>query len=146
LNKLMNPDDPKLRKVRALAMSLPGVTERPSFGYPNWRTTKRQFAAYNDFRGYPVLFTNVPTVTAEQMLKSDPRFWDGGKGGPDRRWLGLNLTGRIDWKLAENLIVGAYDLVAPTSRSSSPAKRDSVKRNPAKTRGKTKTEAGKSSR
>jgi hypothetical protein len=37
--------DPRFLKVRALAMALPGVTEKPSHGYPNWRTTKSQFAS-----------------------------------------------------------------------------------------------------
>ena len=112
--KLLKPNDPKLKRARAIAMDLPGVTERMSHGYPNWRTSKGQFAAYNDFRGYPVLFFLLDANVAEKLLGSDERFWDGGKGTRGRRWLGLNLTGKIDWRQAKDLIVGAYDQVAPS--------------------------------
>jgi hypothetical protein len=111
--KLLRPDDPKLACARKIVMAFPGVEERMSHGYPNWRTKNGQFGAYNDHRGYAVLFFQLDARVAEEMIASDDRFWNGGKGRAGLRWLGLDLKGRIPWALARDLLTRSYDHVAP---------------------------------
>lgn len=93
---LMFDDDPVLARLRPLALSFPGATEKVSHGRPTWRTT-RQFASYGGHvkgthgdtsLARALLFK--PDVDHRDLLLRDERFvvpaYEGAYG-----WLAIAL-------------------------------------------------------
>lgn len=57
--------------VRTIALSLPEVTERPSYGTPGWRVKDRLFARLRDDDAVLVVFV-VDEEDKRALLASDP--------------------------------------------------------------------------
>ena len=124
MSRSVDEKRPEFLKVRALALALPGVTERPSHGYPNWRTTRAQFAAYNDFKGHPTLYVFVEEDFVAAAVK-DPRYSDSGYARGGKRWLALRLDQKLDWAEVKDLLALAHRGAQPVPKVSKPRARGS---------------------
>jgi predicted DNA-binding protein (MmcQ/YjbR family) len=91
------PDEKVMARTRKLCAALPGVEEKTAWGHPVWRANGRQFAAYEPKQGQDYLFFLVETQMLDALLRSGPRFRDGGYTRGESGWIGLLLDGKTDW-------------------------------------------------
>jgi len=95
-------------RLAALCASLPGTTEKISWGHPNFRAAGRTYAALESFKGEPSLAVRLSDEDRDLLL-ADPRFFAtpycGGRG-----WVSLRLAGRIPWSLVKQLCARAHAL------------------------------------
>jgi hypothetical protein len=111
----MSPADPE-EGIRAICMSLPGVTERLSHGAPAF-FAGRQFLTlwldgHHDHR-FPHMWCAAPTGVQDELVTTEPdRFFRppyvGGRG-----WIGVRLDGDIDWEEIMVVCEEAFRTVAP---------------------------------
>lgn len=111
--------DPLLRRVRELALRLPGAGEKVSHGRPNFVTVK-VFAIYGatvkgEHRStrWDRSLQILPDADERAALLGDERFFEPAytaAGG----WVGLDLTiGRPDWDEVAELLDMSYRRTAP---------------------------------
>lgn len=111
-----------LSSVRALCMSLPGVSERKTHGAPTWFVNnRRSLAKFVDpalHRGAetcPAIWAAAaPGVRHELVAEAPDRFFEPPFGGSD--WIGLRLCGdhdAIDWDEVGEVLQDAFRHVAP---------------------------------
>lgn len=109
------------KRIRAICMDLPLVTERLSHGEASWFINdKKNFVAMSDHHHddrISVTFAAGPGVQESLVAEAPERYvrppYVGGRG-----WVGAYLDGRDewnkpDWDTLANLIVDAWLLVAP---------------------------------
>jgi len=105
-----------LARVRAICLSLPEATERPSHGEPAWFVRdKKLFAMYADHHHDDRLafWCAAPAGAQEAMVASDPtRYFRPPYVGP-RGWLGVYLDVEVDWQVVAEILRDAYLAVAP---------------------------------
>src|SRR6187397_111591 len=106
------PDQmPVLERLRELCLALPEAVEEEKWGHPNWTVAKKIFAGYGFYAERPSLGTKQ-TLPDQALLCEDPRFFRSpyvGKHG----WVSMWTDGKVDWGMAEELILRSYRLVAP---------------------------------
>lgn len=113
--------DRSLSRLRALCLSLPGVTETRSWGHPNFRVGGKTFAALEMCRGRPSIAVKIEKGL-EEMLIDDDRFFRTPYGG-NRGWTSAWVDGDADWRLLKDLVRRAHALIASTRPSATPAGR-----------------------
>jgi predicted DNA-binding protein (MmcQ/YjbR family) len=99
-----------LAKLRMFCLALPGTTETPTWGHPNFRVGNKIFAAFGDYGGRPSIGTKQ-TKPDQLALCSDPRFFVSpyvGKHG----WTSVHVDEPIAWSLIEDLVLRSYRLIA----------------------------------
>jgi predicted DNA-binding protein (MmcQ/YjbR family) len=109
------PADP-IARLRRLCLALPGATEVETWDRPTFRIGAKIFALVSQHEGAPAVWLKVPPGSAELLREAAPdRFFRppylGHKG-----WVGLRLSGRVDWAEAEALVARSFALVAPRAR------------------------------
>src|SRR5262245_46695710 len=111
-------DSPKVRalfaKLRMFCLALPGTTETPTWGHPNFRVDDKIFAAYGHYEGRPSLGTKQTKVD-QLALCSDPRFFVSpyvGKHG----WTSARVDQGLEWSMLEDLVLRSYRLIASKQR------------------------------
>ena len=104
-----------LRRLRAICMALPGVTEVVAWGECTWRRGKifAMSDTYHHGSAHFSVHLPAPPGAQEGLIDADPaRFfrppYTGGKG-----WIGVVLDTDPDWDMVASLVHTAYDLVAP---------------------------------
>ena len=120
---MFDPDDPCLRRLRAICLALPGADEKVSHGRPNF-FTRKVFAIFGgSLKGdhsaetarHAVLF--LPDADDRPALLDDERFFVPAYVGASG-WLGLSfaLAGgfeRVDWEEVAELVDASYRNTAP---------------------------------
>jgi len=99
-----------LARLRAFALALPGTSEVPSWGHPNFRAGKKTFAVYEIYRGRPSIAVKLPRPDGEALL-GDERFYVTpyiGKHG----WVSLWVDAPVPWPLVRDLALRSYREVA----------------------------------
>lgn len=102
-----------LARLRAFALSLPGTSEVPSWGHPNFRAGKKTFAVYEIYRGRPSIAVKLPRPDGEALL-GDGRFYVTpyiGKHG----WVSLWVDAPVPWALVRDLALRSYREVATST-------------------------------
>jgi hypothetical protein len=106
------------RRLRAICLAFPEVTERPSHGAPTWFVRdKKSFATlwehghHDD--DFPHLWCAAPPGAQQELVAASPETffrppYVGGRG-----WLGVRLDGAVDWAEVAELCQDAYRVVAP---------------------------------
>jgi hypothetical protein len=104
------------KRIRAICLALPGVTERPSHGAPAFFAGK-QFVmlwpnGHHDHH-FPHLWCAAPPGAQDDMVTTEPdRFFRppyvGGRG-----WIGVRLDGELDWEEVTAICREAFRTVAP---------------------------------
>ena len=108
--------DELVRRVRAICMALPGVTERQSHGSPAFFAGKQFVMLWPDGhhdQAFAHLWCAAPTGVQAELVASEPdRFFRppyvGGRG-----WVGVRLDGSIDFAELARICEEAYRTVAP---------------------------------
>jgi hypothetical protein len=103
-----------VRRVRALCLALPEVTERLNHGDPSWLIRRRTIAQFTERNpdDRPGIWCPAPPGDRQALVAADPqRFFEPHFGGDD--WVGIYLDQSTDWKEVGELIEEAYRLVAP---------------------------------
>jgi predicted DNA-binding protein (MmcQ/YjbR family) len=103
-----------LEKLRRFCLALPGTTETPTWGHPNWRVDDKIFAAYGLYQSRPSLGTKQ-TLDDQLALIADPRFFVSpyvGKHG----WTSVWLDQPVECGRLEELLVRSYRLIATKER------------------------------
>ena len=103
-------------RVRAICMTLPGVTERLSHGAPAFFAGKQFLMLWPDGHHddrFPHLWCAAPPGAQEELVATEPeRFFRppyvGGRG-----WVGLRLDGDVDWDELTAVCREAFRTVAP---------------------------------
>lgn len=106
-------------------MALPGVEERVSHGAPAF-FAGRQFVhlwpeGHHD-AAFAQLWCAAPEGAQAALLAEDPqRFFRPPYVGA-RGWVGVRLTGRVDWARVADLVAGAHECVAPSRPARPPSR------------------------
>jgi hypothetical protein len=111
----------ELRHVRAIALALPGVTERISHGEPCFFVPGRRPLCYfhENHRGDGriSLWCPAPPGVPAELTGSEPdRFFHPtpSASGVFAGWLGVYLDiGRVDWSEVASIIEEAFRTIAP---------------------------------
>ncbi|MGZ5372254.1 MmcQ/YjbR family DNA-binding protein [Aeromicrobium sp.] len=103
--------------VRAIAMALPGATERVSHGSPSWFVGKSpQFANFTDHHhgvDWIAIWAAAPPGAQEAMVESDPDTYFVPPYFGHRGWVGMRLGDTTHWDEVAELLEDAYRTVAP---------------------------------
>lgn len=107
------------RRVRAICLALPDVTEKLSHGAPGF-FVRKQFVmlwpgGHHD-RHFPQLWCAAPMGAQEALIAPDTsasaRYFRPPYVG-HRGWIGVRLDGAVDWDELAELVEDAYRAVAP---------------------------------
>jgi hypothetical protein len=107
-----------LTRVRKLCLALPEAHEVEAWGEPTFRVKNKLFVMYassnnHHGQGEAAIWLKAPPGNQAVMVRADPaRFFVPPYVGPSG-WVGVRLTGRIDWTELDMLIRDAYRAVAP---------------------------------
>lgn len=103
------------RRVRAICLALPDVTERVSHGAPAF-FVKKQFVQLwpngHHANQFPHLWCAAPAGAQAELIETEPqRFFRppyvGGRG-----WLGVRLDRNVDWQEVASICEDAYRVIA----------------------------------
>lgn len=117
---MFDDDDPGLAELRVIALSFPEAFEKISWGRPVFCAPK-MFAMYGgsvktDVKGQYIQYPHSVLIKADESertaLEQDERFFYPAYMGPFG-WLGLDLSGDVDWAEVRELVDASYRLVAP---------------------------------
>jgi hypothetical protein len=114
----------ELKRVRKIALALPGVNERSSHGAPCFFVRdKRPLCYYHDNHradGRVSLWCPAPPGVAEELVGAEPeRYFEPtpSASGVFSDWLGVYLDGsgsnKVDWREVAAIVEDAYRVVAP---------------------------------
>jgi predicted DNA-binding protein (MmcQ/YjbR family) len=109
----------RLKRLRALCLSLPDAEEKEAWGDPTWRVRGRIFAMQkgNHAGGRPSLWLKAPGGAQAILVEANPGVvfvppYVGHKG-----WIGLYLDGgRLDWGQIGELVETSHELISAPRR------------------------------
>jgi hypothetical protein len=103
--------DALIDRLRAIALALPGVTEKLSHGEPTFFVRGRVLCMIDNNHhdsGHVAVWCNAPPGAQESLVAGDPKHFFVppyvGKGG----WLGVRLDSGLSWKVISDLIKQAH--------------------------------------
>ncbi len=105
-----------LERVRALCLSLPEVTERPSHGAPTWFVGKKTFVTYHDDHhgdGRLALWCAAPEGAQSGLVAGAPEHYFVPPYVGHRGWIGVRLDRKVDWNEIDEILRDSYRCVAP---------------------------------
>ena len=110
-------DPEPLRRVRALCLALPEVTERLSHGSPTWFVRdKKTFVSYLDNHhddGRLAIWCAAPDGVQVTLVEQEPRRFFRPPYVGHRGWLGVRLDVDVDWDEMTGIVEDAYRVIAP---------------------------------
>jgi len=100
-------------RLRRLCLALPESEEIETWETPTFRVRGKIFALVATHRDAPAVWLKAPPGVQDLLLAADPqRFFRppylGGCG-----WIGVTLSGRVDWAELDALVRRSFRLVAP---------------------------------
>lgn len=104
------------RRVRAICLDLPEVTERLSHGAPGFFAGKQFVMLWPDGhhdRCFPHLWCAAAPGVQEHLVAADPGLFFRPPYVGSRGWLGVRLDGRVDWAEIAEICQDAYRAIAP---------------------------------
>ncbi len=116
--QMFDHDDAILAKLRDICLALPGADVKISHGRPAF-FTKKIFAGYGAvLKGdhhsgqYDQALVFMPEPDEAPALADDSRFFTPAYWGP-YGWVGLDLSGEVDWDEVTELVETSYRETAP---------------------------------
>lgn len=106
---MFDDDDPMLRRVREIALALPGADEKVSHGHPAFFTTKvfAYFGGSIKVDGEYVAHTQSlvikPDAEEARALLDEARCYRPAYLGPSG-WVGIDLTDETEWDEMAELV------------------------------------------
>ena len=105
-----------LKRVRAICMALPDVTERPSHGSPAWFIKdKRTFVMYLDDHhgdGRLALWCAAPEGAQEMLVEAAGEHYFRPPYVGHRGWVGVRLDRDVGWEEIAGVVEDAHETVA----------------------------------
>lgn len=107
-----------LKRLRELCLALPEAHEVKAWGEPTFRVKNKLFAMYaaadnHHGAGRPAVWIKAEDGEQELRIAADPeRFFRPPYVGPSG-WVGVQLDGRVSWKMVEEMLAAGWRLVAP---------------------------------
>lgn len=118
---MFDEDDPVLRRVREIALALPGADEKVSHGHPAFFTTK-VFAYYGGslkvdgaWEQHERSLVVLPDDEEARALLEEARCYRPAYLGPSG-WVGVDLDDGTDWDEVAELVEGSYRITAGARR------------------------------
>lgn len=113
---MFDDDDPVLAQLREICLALPGADMKVSHGRPSF-FTKKIFAGFGAvLKGNAGRFDQalvfMPGDDEAVALAQDGRFFTPAYWGP-YGWMGIDLSGDVDWAEIEELVEESYRNTAP---------------------------------
>ncbi len=115
---MFDDDDPVLARLREICLALPGADVKVSHGRPSF-FTRKIFAGYGavvkgDHHSgrYDQAVIVMPDAEEAPALRQDDRFFVPAYWGPSG-WLGLDLSGEVDWDEVAELVETSFRETAP---------------------------------
>lgn len=110
---MFDDDDPMLRRVREIALALPGADEKVSHGHPAFFTTKvfAYFGGSIKVDGEYVAHTQSlvikPDAEEARALLDEERCYRPAYLGPSG-WVGIDLTDETEWDEMAELVDASF--------------------------------------
>jgi hypothetical protein len=105
-----------LTRLRKLCLSMPEATEKEAWGTPTFRVRDKLFAMFNDDHhgdGRVAVWCKAALGMQELLIDADrERFFRPPYVGPSG-WIGVILTGGVDWDEVHALLADAWRMTAP---------------------------------
>ena len=100
-------------RLRAICLALPEATEQETWEHPTWRLRGRIFCMWRPMEeGSAALWCKAPRGVQEMLVEADSeRFFRPPYVGP-KGWIGLRLTGRVDWDEVAALVRRSWRMTA----------------------------------
>jgi hypothetical protein len=114
-----------VKRLRAICLALPGVTEKVAWGEPTWRAGKifAQMDTHHHGADHVAVWLPARPGVQEALVDEDPeRFFRPPYVG-HLGWIGVRLDRKADWKTVAGLVANAYDEVVaarPRTRRRAP--------------------------
>jgi hypothetical protein len=114
-----------VKRLRAICLALPGVTEKVAWGEPTWRAGKifAQMDTHHHGADHVAVWLPARPGVQEALVDEDPeRFFRPPYVG-HLGWIGVRLDRKPDWKIVAGLVANAYDEVVaarPRTRRRAP--------------------------
>ena len=109
--------DSPLDRIRTAALSLPETEERVSHSQPTFFVAGKQFAQVrDDHHGDGLHVVCVKTGGSDEqamLIEVNPAVYSRPAYLGPSGWVGVTLTGDIDWALIEDRIARSWELAAP---------------------------------
>ena len=106
-----------LTRVRDIALLLPETEERVSHGQPTFFVAGKQFAQFRDnHHGDGLIVVCVKTSGADEqamLLEAAPETYSRPAYLGPSGWIGIDVSGEVDWALVEDRIARSWELAAP---------------------------------
>jgi hypothetical protein len=100
------------QRLRAICLALPEAEEIETWDAPTWRVRNRIFCMWRE-EGGAALWCKAPRGVQEMLVEADPaRFFRPPYVGP-KGWIGLRLSGRVDWEEVAALVARSWTMTAP---------------------------------
>jgi predicted DNA-binding protein (MmcQ/YjbR family) len=100
-----------LRKLREVCLALPETTEVLTWGeHPTFRVRNKIFVLVGGEAD--TMNVKADPEEREALLADEKRFYYPAYVG-SKGWVGVHLTGKLDWVELRELIVTSYCLIAP---------------------------------
>lgn len=116
--KMFDEEDAVLATLRDICLAFPGADVKVSHGRPSF-FTKKIFAGYGAvLKGdhhsgrYDQALVFMPDADEAVALVQDTRFFTPAYWGP-HGWIGLDLSGEVDWEEVAELVEESYRNTAP---------------------------------
>jgi hypothetical protein len=103
-----------VKRLRAICLALPGVTEKVAWGEPTWRAGKifAQMDTHHHGADHVAVWLPARPGVQEALVDEDPeRFFRPPYVG-HLGWIGVRLDRKPDWKIVAGLVANAYDEIA----------------------------------
>ena len=107
-----------LEHVRELCLALPEAEEKLAWGEPTFRVRNKLFAMYANAdthhgKGIDGVWIKSTHVNQDLLIRDDPeRYFVPPYVGPGG-WVGVRLSGDLDWEAVGDLLRDGYRLIAP---------------------------------
>jgi hypothetical protein len=103
-----------VKRLRAICLALPGVTEKVAWGEPTWRAGKifAQMDTHHHGADHVAVWLPARPGVQEALVDEDPeRFFRPPYVG-HLGWIGVRLDRKPDWRIVAGLVANAYDEIA----------------------------------
>jgi len=104
-----------LDRLRAICLALPEAEERETWDSQTFRVRDKIFAMHipGTERTGVGLWCKAPKGVQELLIEADPeRLFRPPYLGP-KGWIGVRLTGRVDWDEVDALVRRSWGMTAP---------------------------------
>lgn len=109
-----------IERVREIARSLPGTSEKLSHGEPSFFVRGRMFFTIdNDHHGsgHVAVWCNAPPGVQESLVEAEPKHFFRPPYVGTKGWLGIRLDSGLAWPVIADLLKQAYATTsAPKAR------------------------------